>query len=180
LLTLPFQTLTLQRTHVPFRDSKLTRLLTDSLGGNSKTCLCANIGPATSSYDETYSTLLFAQRAMTVKNIAVVNETMAKKPRSMPQAAMGDGRYRGQAFANGLAPDGSKMLTEEQWNKREQELTAKYTTAIDQLQHEVARQNVSTRLTLHGSATNAHLTLLCVTSYAFVYNAAHTVGHSQA
>ena len=41
-------------THVPFRDSKLTRLLTDSLGGNTKTCLCANVGPALEHYDETY------------------------------------------------------------------------------------------------------------------------------
>ena len=89
--------------HVPFRDSKLTRLLTDvlsvshsslfvwltscfirawglkllsffhcaiishissSISGNSKTCLCANIGPALFNYEESYSTLLFATRAM--------------------------------------------------------------------------------------------------------------------
>ncbi|EFC35988.1 kinesin [Naegleria gruberi] len=50
--------------HVPFRDSKLTRLLTDSLGGNAKTCLVATIGPSMWNYDESYSTLHFANRAM--------------------------------------------------------------------------------------------------------------------
>lgn len=42
-----------KKQHVPFRDSKLTRLLTDSLGGNTKTCLCANVGPSLEHYDET-------------------------------------------------------------------------------------------------------------------------------
>jgi hypothetical protein len=65
-----------QLTHVPFRDSKLTRLLTDSLGGNSKTCLVATIGPAVWNYDESYSTLNFATRAMAVKNHAVINEVV--------------------------------------------------------------------------------------------------------
>jgi hypothetical protein len=60
--------------HVPFRDSKLTRLLTDTLGGNAKACICANIGPSRASYDETVSTLVFASRAMTVRHRAVVNE----------------------------------------------------------------------------------------------------------
>ena len=63
-------------THVPFRDSKLTRLLTDSLGGNAKTCLVATIGPAVWNYDESYSTLTFATRAMAVKNHAVINEVV--------------------------------------------------------------------------------------------------------
>ncbi|KAL0249435.1 hypothetical protein GEMRC1_004667 [Eukaryota sp. GEM-RC1] len=62
------------KAHVPFRDSKLTRLLSDSLGGNSKTCLCVCIGPAAFNYEETYSSLHFATRAMAVKNCAVVNE----------------------------------------------------------------------------------------------------------
>jgi hypothetical protein len=62
--------------HVPFRDSKLTRLLTDSLGGNAKTCLVATIGPALWNYDESYSTLTFATRAMSVKNHAVINEVV--------------------------------------------------------------------------------------------------------
>ena len=60
--------------HIHYRDSKLTFLLKDSLGGNSKTCIVANISPAFSAASETLSTLKFAQRAKQIKNAAVVNE----------------------------------------------------------------------------------------------------------
>ena len=66
-------------THVPYRDSKLTRLLTDSLGGNTKTTLCASIGPALHNYDETFCTLLLATRAMSVKTRARINERVEKR-----------------------------------------------------------------------------------------------------
>jgi len=49
---------------VPFRDSKLTRLLSDSLGGNAQTVLCACLGPSLHHYDESFCTLLLATRAM--------------------------------------------------------------------------------------------------------------------
>uniref|UniRef100_A0A3Q3VVD6 Kinesin-like protein n=1 Tax=Mola mola TaxID=94237 RepID=A0A3Q3VVD6_MOLML len=61
-------------THVPYRNSKLTRLLQDSLGGNSKTMMCANIGPADYNYDETISTLRYANRAKNIKNKTRINE----------------------------------------------------------------------------------------------------------
>lgn len=61
-------------THIPYRNSKLTRLLQDSLGGNSKTVMIANVGPADYNYDETISTLRYATRAKSIKNHAVVNE----------------------------------------------------------------------------------------------------------
>jgi len=60
--------------HIRYRDSKLTFILKDSLGGNSKTCLIANISPASSSFAETLSTLKFAQRAKQIKNKASINE----------------------------------------------------------------------------------------------------------
>ena len=60
--------------HVHYRDSKLTFLLRDSLGGNSKTTIIANVSPAQSSAGETLSTLKFAQRAKLIKNKAVINE----------------------------------------------------------------------------------------------------------
>ena len=62
------------RLHIPFRDSKLTRLLEDSLGGNCKTTICACISPSMVHYDESYSTLLFARRAMSVKTRVIMNE----------------------------------------------------------------------------------------------------------
>jgi hypothetical protein len=54
-------------THIPFRDSKLTRLLSESLSGNSRTCIIATIGPCSHSYEETLSTLIFATRAAAVR-----------------------------------------------------------------------------------------------------------------
>nr|NP_001011659.1 kinesin-like protein 2 [Ciona intestinalis] len=62
--------------HVPYRDSKLTFLLKDSVGGNARTCLIANIHPNSNFYGETITTLQFAQRAKMIKNKARINEDM--------------------------------------------------------------------------------------------------------
>ncbi|TPX55571.1 hypothetical protein SpCBS45565_g08500 [Spizellomyces sp. 'palustris'] len=60
--------------HVPYRDSKLTRLLQDSLGGNAKTLMIATLSPASYNYDETLSTLRYANRAKSIKNKPKINE----------------------------------------------------------------------------------------------------------
>lgn len=60
--------------HVPYRDSKLTILLEDSLGGNAKTMMVAAIGPAGYNYDETKNTLMYADRAKRIKNAPKINE----------------------------------------------------------------------------------------------------------
>ncbi|KAI1283708.1 Osmotic avoidance abnormal protein 3 [Halotydeus destructor] len=60
--------------HIPYRDSKLTRLLQDSLGGNTKTLMVACLSPADNNYDETLSTLRYANRAKNIKNKPKVNE----------------------------------------------------------------------------------------------------------
>jgi len=60
--------------HVPYRDSKLTKLLMDSLGGNAKTVMIANIGPADYNFDETVNTLRYANRAKNIKNAPKINE----------------------------------------------------------------------------------------------------------
>lgn len=60
--------------HICYRDSKLTFLLRDSLGGNAKTAIIANVHPGSRCFGETLSTLNFAQRAKLIKNKAVVNE----------------------------------------------------------------------------------------------------------
>jgi hypothetical protein len=60
--------------HVRYRDSKLTFLLKDSLGGNSMTSMIANISPSSSAFGESLSTLKFAQRAKMIKNKASINE----------------------------------------------------------------------------------------------------------
>ena len=60
--------------HVPFRDSKLTRLLQDSLGGNSKTSMIVCIGPSKVHVDETIMSLSFGFRAMKIENKPTVNK----------------------------------------------------------------------------------------------------------
>lgn len=62
-----------QSTHIPYRDSKLTRILQESLGGNSRTTLIINCSPATFNEAETLSTLRFGMRAKSIKNKARVN-----------------------------------------------------------------------------------------------------------
>ncbi|XP_056631662.1 kinesin-like protein KIF11-A isoform X1 [Diorhabda sublineata] len=64
--------------HVPYRDSKLTRILQDSLGGHTKTVIIATISPASNSYEVTASTLEYASRARDIKNTPTVNEKMTK------------------------------------------------------------------------------------------------------
>ena len=66
--------------HVPYRDSKLTRILQDSLGGNAKTYMIACISPAEINFEETLNTLKYASRARHIKNKPVINRD--------PQSAM--------------------------------------------------------------------------------------------
>ena len=65
--------------HIPYRESKLTRLLQDSLGGRTKTCIIATLSPAKVNMDETVSTLEYANRAKSIKNKPQVNQMMTKK-----------------------------------------------------------------------------------------------------
>ncbi|GAA5848159.1 hypothetical protein JCM8547_004426 [Rhodosporidiobolus lusitaniae] len=64
-------------THIPYRDSKLTRLLQDSLGGNARTLMVACISPTEWNLHETRSTLTYANRAKNIRNKAEINETEA-------------------------------------------------------------------------------------------------------
>eukprot|EP00047_Mylnosiga_fluctuans_P022633 m.123624 g.123624 ORF g.123624 m.123624 type:complete len:1017 (-) comp9331_c1_seq4:1455-4505(-) len=64
---------------VPYRDSVLTKLLHNALGGNSRTIMVAAISPAAVNYDETVSTLRYADRAKRIRNNAVVNESPTDK-----------------------------------------------------------------------------------------------------
>lgn len=64
-------------THVPYRDSKLTRILQESLGGNSRTTLIINCSPSSYNDDETLSTLRFGMRAKAIKNKAKINAELS-------------------------------------------------------------------------------------------------------
>ena len=64
--------------YIPYRDSKLTRLLKDSLGGNSRTVMIANVSPAINTFDDTYNTLKYANRAKNIKTVVQRNVVNAQ------------------------------------------------------------------------------------------------------
>lgn len=78
--------------HVPYRDSKLTRLLQDSLGGNSRTLMIACISPVDRDFSETKSTLNYAQRARNIRNRVKINQD--KHSRQIVQLQMEIERLR--------------------------------------------------------------------------------------
>jgi hypothetical protein len=84
--------------HIPYRDSKLTRLLQDSLGGNTKTVMLANCSPADYNFEETLSTLRYASRAKLIKNKPIINED--PKDTLLKQYAMEIERLKGQLQGN--------------------------------------------------------------------------------
>ncbi|KAL3693895.1 hypothetical protein R1sor_007546 [Riccia sorocarpa] len=120
--------------HVPYRDSKLTFLLKDALGGNSKCTLIANVSPAEKNIDETLSTLKFAQRAKLIHNTAVVNEDMFGNP-----AVMGEEIRRLRlALAALRANMGSGSVSEQNFTPMNQENQSE-TSRISRLEHIISQ-----------------------------------------
>ncbi|SCU81865.1 LAMI_0B07998g1_1 [Lachancea mirantina] len=120
-----------KNSHVPFRESKLTRLLQDSLGGNTKTALIATISPAKINADETSSTLEYATKAKSIKNrpqlgsfimkdILVKNITteLAKIKSDLISTKTKDGVYMSHAHYKELTNDLENYKTEVLENKR--------------------------------------------------------------
>ncbi|CBZ30063.1 putative Unc104-like kinesin [Leishmania mexicana MHOM/GT/2001/U1103] len=75
----PMKSAAASKRHIPYRDSTLTFLLKESLGGNSKTFMIATVSPSADSYDESLSTLRYADRAKSIVMKAFVNETAGDK-----------------------------------------------------------------------------------------------------
>ena len=69
--------LTSGKSHIPYRDSKLTRILSDSLGGNSKTCIIVTASPCYFNVEETVSTMRFGQNCKRVKNKPKINQELS-------------------------------------------------------------------------------------------------------
>ena len=63
----------IKKPYIPYRDSKLTRLLKDSLGGNARTVMIANVSPSINTFDDTYNTLKYANRAKNIKTVVTRN-----------------------------------------------------------------------------------------------------------
>lgn len=107
---------------VPYRNSKLTRMLQNALGGNSKTMMICALSPALINYEETLSTLRYADRAKSIKNKAVVNESETEKlirelkeENEKLKRMMEGGSHSGE----GGEPDEYKKMLEE--NQKEME-----------------------------------------------------------
>lgn len=71
--------LTTNASHIPYRESKLTRILQDSLGGKTITTIIANLSPASSNIEESINTLEYVQRAKNIKNNPVANACLSRK-----------------------------------------------------------------------------------------------------
>ncbi|KAL2509461.1 ATP binding microtubule motor family protein [Forsythia ovata] len=95
--------------HIPYRDSKLTRLLRDSLGGKTKTCIIATISPSAHSLEETLSTLDYACRAKNIKN----------KPEAFPSEFKSD--IRAAREKNGVYIPHERFLQDEAEKKAKHE-----------------------------------------------------------
>jgi hypothetical protein len=91
--------------HVPYRDSQLTWLLNDSLGGNSKTAMLANISPASINAEETLSTLRFAATVKKIKNNAVVNEDPQQRLIRELREEIAEIKKKIIALESGLGPE---------------------------------------------------------------------------
>ncbi|XP_011668890.1 kinesin-like protein KIF28P isoform X2 [Strongylocentrotus purpuratus] len=110
---------------VPFRDSALTKLLKNALGGNSKTIMVAALSPADINYDETLSTLRYADRAKQIKTIAVVNEDPTEKLiRELKEenARLMDAIKAGGIVAAAPSDQETAGMTEEEKDRLKQEM----------------------------------------------------------
>ena len=135
------------KNHIPYRDSKLTRLLQDSLGGNSHTLMIACVSPADTNVEETVSTLRYADRARKIKNKPVVNQDgkdaeNAKLRREIAelrvQVMNGGGGGSGPSGSNSLVS--SREVTEykskiSQLTSENRELTSALISCQDELSH---------------------------------------------
>nr|CCC94840.1 unnamed protein product [Trypanosoma congolense IL3000] len=106
----------LARKHVPYRDSTLTFILKESLGGNSKTFMLSTLSPAAANYDETLSTLRYADRAKSIVTRAVVNAAAGDKrirelEEEVQQLREKMKHYEELARRGGANPDASQPFT---------------------------------------------------------------------
>lgn len=142
--------------HIPYRESKLTRLLQDSLGGRTKTCIIATVSPAKSNLEETISTLDYAFRAKNIRNKPQVNQTISKKTLLREFTAEIE-KLKGELIAtrhrNGvyLTTEGYEEITQESESRRilSEEQKAKIETMEANL-----RNKVQELFTLTGNFTS--------------------------
>eukprot|EP00930_Biecheleria_cincta_P049334 TRINITY_DN34555_c0_g1_i1.p1 TRINITY_DN34555_c0_g1~~TRINITY_DN34555_c0_g1_i1.p1 ORF type:complete len:824 (-),score=123.62 TRINITY_DN34555_c0_g1_i1:91-2562(-) len=106
---------------VPYRDSKLTRLLQNALGGSSKTIMICALSPASSNYEETLSTLRYADRAKKIKNTATVNENPQERLMRELKAENQKLKELVESLQGGSMPDAASIR---EMGARQQEIAA--------------------------------------------------------
>nr|XP_022323498.1 kinesin-like protein KIF28P isoform X1 [Crassostrea virginica] len=121
-----------KNTRVPYRDSVLTKLLKNALGGNSKTIMIAALSPADINFDETLSTLRYADRAKQIKNSASVNEDPTEK---LIRELQEENEKLKAALASGnltmVAGEEDDDLTDEERAQIKSELEDQYKSILD-------------------------------------------------
>ncbi|RWS29990.1 osmotic avoidance abnormal protein 3-like protein [Leptotrombidium deliense] len=162
--------------HIPYRDSKLTRLLQDSLGGNTKTLMVACLSPADNNYDETLSTLRYANRAKNIQNKPKVNED----PKDALLRQYQEEIQRLKAMLPTSAAPPPNMLNEQmtdqklletiknEYDKKMEELVNKYKMEQEsnaKLKDDMSKlkQTYEQQLSSQQNAEQRHLTTPCVT-----------------
>lgn len=130
--------------HIPYRESKLTRLLQDSLGGRTKTCIIATVSPARSNLEETISTLDYAFRAKNIRNKPQINSIISKN-KLLREIGMEIEKLKSELIAtrhrNGvyMPPDAYEEMTMESESRRivNEEQRAKIESMESSLRHKV-------------------------------------------
>lgn len=113
--------------HIPYRDSKLTRILQESLGGNSRTTLIINCSPSSYNDAETMSTLRFGERAKTIKQKAKINEELSP---AQLKALLKKAQSQVTSFESYIQSLEGEVLT---WRKGEQVPREQWTPALKDL-----------------------------------------------
>lgn len=131
------------RPHIPYRDSKLTRILEDSLGGNCKTTFMAMISPAVEAFQESLSTLKFANRAKNVRNVPKVNEdadhrTLLRKYEKELKKLRAELQQKSKDLV-----DKRLLLQIEEARRREQADKIAAITALERQSKEIARHKAA-------------------------------------
>ncbi|KAG0152923.1 hypothetical protein PDIDSM_1882 [Penicillium digitatum] len=130
--------------HIPYRESKLTRLLQDSLGGRTKTCIIATVSPARNNLEETISTLDYAFRAKNIRNKPQINSIISKT-KLLRDIGMEIEKLKSELIAtrhrNGvyMTPDAYEEMTMESESRRivNEEQRAKIESMEASLRHKV-------------------------------------------
>lgn len=130
--------------HIPYRESKLTRLLQDSLGGRTKTCIVATVSQARSNLEETISTLDYAFRAKNIRNKPQINSVVSKN-KHLREIGMEMEKLKSELIAtrhrNGvyMTPDAHEEMTMQSESRRivNEEQRAKIESMESSLRHKV-------------------------------------------